>query len=151
MNEWLFVNLPVKTDAVFVSAVWVRYDGKEPNKQSERSVSQHFPSPPLLSLPKTMPQLLLKSSTVVYFHATYMLIWKATFKQEKQNKTVCSRREEQNILVQESYSRGTNPRLAENSISLEMWWHLNQDHPVEAEIQCTVFLVLKCSITRITG
>lgn len=96
MNEWLFVNLPVKTDAVFVSAVWVRYDGKEPNKQRERSVSQHFPSPLLLSLPKTMPQLLLKSNTVVYFHAIYhAYFWKATFKQEKQNKTVCRGREEQ--------------------------------------------------------
>jgi len=70
MNEWLFVNSPVKTDVVFVSAVWVRYGGKEPNKQSERSVSQHFPFSPL-SLPKMMPQLLLKRNTVVHFHAIY--------------------------------------------------------------------------------
>lgn len=83
MNEWLFVNLPVKTDAVFVSAVWVRYDGKEPNKQSERSVSQHFPSPPLLSLPKTMPQLLLKSNTVAYFHATYHAYLKSNIQARK--------------------------------------------------------------------
>lgn len=70
MNEWLFVNSPVKTDAVFVSAVWVRYGGKESNKQSERSVSQHFPFSPL-RLPKMMPQLLLKCNRAVYFHATY--------------------------------------------------------------------------------
>ena len=50
MNEWLFVNAPVKTDAVFVSAVWVRYGGKEPNKQSGRSASQHFPVGPAVCL-----------------------------------------------------------------------------------------------------
>lgn len=50
MNEWLFVNAPVKTDAVFVSAVWVRYGGKEPNKQSRRSASQHFPFCPSVCL-----------------------------------------------------------------------------------------------------
>lgn len=83
MNEWLFVNSLVKTDAVFVRAVWVRYDGKEPNKQSERSVSQHFPSLPLLSLPKTMPQLLLKSNTVVYFYATYHAYLKSNIQARK--------------------------------------------------------------------
>lgn len=83
MNEWLFVNLPVKTDAVFVRAVWVRYDGKEPNKRCERSVSQHFPSPSLLSLPTTMPQPLLKSNTVAYFHAIYNAYLKSNIQARK--------------------------------------------------------------------
>lgn len=65
---------------------------------------------------------------------------------------MCAEGEEnRNILMQESYSRGTNPRQTENNTSLETWWYLNQDHPMEAETQYIVFLVLKHSIMRITG
>lgn len=91
MNEWLFVNSPVKTDAVFVSAVWVRYGGKEPNKVKGQYHNISL-SPLPLGSPKTMPQLLPKRNTVVYFHATYHAYLKSNIHTRKA-KEKCVQRE----------------------------------------------------------
>lgn len=76
---------------------------------------------------------------------------KATVTQENQVKTSAEGEKNRNSLAQESCSRGANPRLTERGTSLEVWWYLNQDHPLEAETMHCSSCVIKHGIMRVTG